>query len=345
MLAPPRHAADRDAEGPIVDFYEFTMAASFLAEGLADRPAVFEVSVRRLPPGFGYLIAAGVDDLLDALERFQLDEPTLATLESTGLFDARFLECLAAVRFRGAVRALPEGTVFSERTPLLELRANLLEAQLVETMVLNRLHFPTLVASKAARCVEAAAGRALADFSLRRTHGVEPASTSPAAATSPDSTPRATSTRAAASAFRSRERWDTPTSRPSGTSVPRSPPSCAPSRTVRRSCSTPTTRSRALAVPPRWAGRSRDRAGRSRPCGSTRAISASSAAGTRILDEAGLTGVRIVASGNLDEVAIARLVATGAPIDGFGVGTRLGVSADAPSLDMADKLVVSTGSQ
>src|SRR5690606_20194305 len=113
----------------------------------------------------------GLDDVLAFLESLRFGEEELAALERLGLFSARFLEHLAGFRFRGDVRPLPEGTLLFTNEPLLKLTAPLLEAQLVETAVLNEIHVQTLLAAKAARCVDAAAGKTLVDFGLRRTHG------------------------------------------------------------------------------------------------------------------------------------------------------------------------------
>src|SRR5580765_8076640 len=149
------------------------MGESYLAQGLAERPATFELHCRTLPAGWGYWLAAGIEDALAALEGLRFANDDLAYLERTGLFGAAFLERLARLRFSGEVRALPEGTAFFPREPVLEVTAPLLEAQLVETLVLNRVHVGTLLASKAARSVDAAGGRRLVEFGLRRAHGAD----------------------------------------------------------------------------------------------------------------------------------------------------------------------------
>jgi nicotinate phosphoribosyltransferase len=156
-----------------VDLYELTMGESYVREGIADLPATFQLFCRQLPVGWGYLVAAGLDDALDYLERLRFHADELDYLVSTGLFSDRLIERLSRLRFTGDVRALPEGTLFFAGEPVLEVTAPLLEAQLVETVVLNQVHVQSLLASKAARCVDAADGRRLVDFSLRRTHGGE----------------------------------------------------------------------------------------------------------------------------------------------------------------------------
>ena len=149
------------------------MGASYVAEGIAERPATFQLFCRHLPPGWGYLLAAGIEDTLTYLEQLCFTPDDLAYLATTGLFDSGYLERLAVLRFTGEVHAMREGTAFFPHEPVLEVTAPLLEAQLVETVVLNYIHFPSLIAGKAARCVAAAGGRTLVDFSLRRTHGGE----------------------------------------------------------------------------------------------------------------------------------------------------------------------------
>lgn len=328
----------------LVDLYELTMGQSYLAEGLADRPATFQVSCRTLPPGWGYLIAAGVEELIDALESFAFTDQVLAFLESTGLFSSEFLARLARLGFSGSVRAMPEGTVFFAREPLVEVTAALLEAQLVETAVLNALTFPTLVTAMAARCVEAAAGLPLVDFSLRRTHGADAGmrasrgsymagfdSTSnllagvlygiPVSGTMAHSYVESFADEMAA--FEAFTR-----AYPEGTTI------------LIDTYDTLEGARRAVSV----ARSLRERGGHLR---GVRLDSGDLAELSRrvraVLDAEGLPELTIVVSGNLDEYGIAGLVGSGAPIDGFGVGTRMGVSAGAPTLDTAYKLAAFDG--
>ena len=323
-----------------VDLYELTMAESYLAEGLAERQATFQLTCRHLPRGWGYLLAAGLDDVLTFLEELRFGEDELAYLDSTGRFSDRLLERLRALRFTGDVRAVPEGTAMFPDEPFIEVTSRVLEAQLVETAVLNHIHFQTVVASKAARCVEAAAGRRLVDFSLRRTHGLEAGlrvarsswlagfdATSnvlagrlygiPTAGTMAHSYVECFATEL--EAFEAFVR-----SFPEGsTLLVDTYDSLAGAR-------------RAAAVATRLAERGGRLAAIRLDSGDLLALSVQCRA---ILDEAGVQDVSIFASGGLDEVEIARLLTHGAPIDAFGVGSRLGVSADAPYLDMAYKLV------
>ncbi|HZU60390.1 MAG TPA: nicotinate phosphoribosyltransferase, partial [Solirubrobacteraceae bacterium] len=147
------------------------MAASYLRRGM-DGPATFSLFVRRLPPSRGFLVACGLEDCLDDLEAFSFTEDELAYLAELG-FPAADLERFRRLRFRGDVWAVPEGRVVFAGEPLLEVTASIAEAQLVETLLLNHLTFQTTIASKAARCYLAAGGRTLIDFSFRRTQGIE----------------------------------------------------------------------------------------------------------------------------------------------------------------------------
>ena len=170
----PRWPAPASASGLFTDFYELTMAQSYFAEGMTGA-ATFSLYVREYPPDRGYLVAAGVDDALDCLAALSFDDDAIAYLRDTGAFSADFLAWLRGFRFAGRVRALPEGSLFFTDEPVLEVTAPLIAAQLAETIVINQVQYQTLLATKAARCVQAAAGRPIADFAARRTHGAEAA--------------------------------------------------------------------------------------------------------------------------------------------------------------------------
>ena len=326
--------------GLLVDLYELTMGESYLAEGVDERPATFQLFCRTLPRGWGYLVAAGIDDALAYLEALSFSETDLAYLETTGLFGAAFLERLAGLRFTGEVRAMREGTIFFPAEPVLEVTAPLLEAQLVETAVINRVHLSSLIASRAARCVEAAAGRRLVEFGFRRAHGVDAGlaaarasylagfdATSnvlagkrygiPVAGTMAHSYIEAFADESAAFEAFSR-------SYPDGSTL------------LIDTYDTVEGARRAARV-------ARELAARGGSLGAVRLDSGDLLELSRrvraVLDEAGLRDVTIFASGNLDEYSIAALVGAGAPIDGFGVGSRLSTSAGAPYLDFVYKLV------
>ncbi|MCX7623283.1 MAG: nicotinate phosphoribosyltransferase, partial [Thermomicrobium sp.] len=154
------------------DLYELTMASSYHALGCRGR-AVFSLFVRKLPPHRHFLVAAGINELLERLQGLGFDERALAYLRTLPVLRPEFVEALRDFRFQGNVWAVREGTVLFAEEPILEVEAPIDQAQLVETLVLNSIHFPTLVATKAARCVLAAPGKTLVDFGLRRTPSLD----------------------------------------------------------------------------------------------------------------------------------------------------------------------------
>src|SRR5919106_5077609 len=156
----------------VTDLYELTMLQAYFEQDLRDT-AVFSLFVRRLPARRNYLLACGLDDVLTFLEAARFDGPALAYLRTLGRFTDRFLRSLEQFRFTGHVHAVPEGTPVFENEPILEIVAPIAEAQLVETFVMNQVHLQTMLASKAIRIVEAAHGRQVVDFGLRRMHGID----------------------------------------------------------------------------------------------------------------------------------------------------------------------------
>jgi len=165
-------AREPDDSPLLTDLYELTMLQAYRAGGMND-VAVFEMFVRALPPGRNFLLAAGLQQVVEYLLALRFADDDLAWLASTGRFDRAFLDSLRDFRFTGDLDAMPEGTAVFADEPLLRVTAPLREAQFIESRVLNLVHLQTLVASKAARCVLAAAGRPLIDFGLRRAHGAE----------------------------------------------------------------------------------------------------------------------------------------------------------------------------
>ena len=328
----------------VIDLYQLTMAQSYYAQGIHRRPATFSLFVRNLPPRWGYLVAAGLDAVLDYLEGFAFTESELGYLETTGLFGDDFLGHLEGVRFEGEVRAMLEGTLFFPNEPVLEVRAPLLEAQLVETIVLQEVHFQSLAAAKAARSVDVAEGRTLVDFGLRRGHGADAGmrvarssylagfdSTSnveagrrygiPIAGTMAHSYVQAFDSEGAA--FRAFAR-------------------SFPDRAILLVDTYDTLEGirRAALVGRELAGSGHRLAGIRLDSGDVEALAREA---RTILDEAGLEDATIFVSGGLDEQDVAHLVGSGAAIDGFGIGSKLSTSADAPYLDMAYKLVELAG--
>jgi nicotinate phosphoribosyltransferase len=327
----------------LTDLYQLTMLDAYLAEGM-DEPAVFELFVRRLPPGREFLVAAGLEQALRFLETFAFGEEELAWLAGAGGFSPRLVEAARALRFTGDVEAMPEGTPFFAEEPVLRVTAPLPQAQLVETRLLNIVHFQTLIASKAARSVGVAGGRLLVDFGMRRAHGAEAALFAARAAylAGFDGTATAEAGRL----------YDIPvygTMAHSFVQAHRSETQAfeafVRARPVRPTLLVDTYDTEAAVT------KVVELAHRLAPDGlriaSVRLDSGDLAAHAQavraLLDDGGLPDVHIFASGNLDEDRIAALLAAGAPIDGFGVGTALDTSADAPSLDAVYKLQAYAG--
>ncbi|WP_426748888.1 nicotinate phosphoribosyltransferase [Myxococcus faecalis] len=325
----------------LTDLYQLTMTEAYLAEGQWDE-GVFSLFARRLPRQRNYLVAAGLEDALQTLEGLRFESEDLAWLESTGRFSDRLLRWLERFRFSGDVDAMPEGTPVFAQEPLLEVRAPLPEAQLVETYLLNLVHLQTLAASKASRVVEAARGRPVMEFGLRRIHGADTGLKVARAAylAGVDST----------SNVLAGKRYGIPLAGTMAHSYVQShDDELEAFRAFTRVYPDATLlvdtydTLRGIQHVIRLA-RERGEEFRVRALRlDSGDLLALSLAARELLDEAGLQRVRLVASGGLDEEQVAGLLARGAPIDSFGVGTAMGVSADAPSLDMAYKLVEYAG--
>lgn len=325
------------SDATTTDLYEVTMALSYLHEGMT-QPATFSCFVRALPPERGFLIAAGAETVLDFLAGFAVGHEDVEVFAEALQRPARELAPLLGMRFTGEVRAVPEGRVVLAGEPLLEITAPLPQAQLVESFVLNHLTHQTALASKCVRCVLAARGRSVVDFSLRRTPGTAAAfqvarlgamtgfagTSNVAAAHAEDLLTVGTMAHSYIEAFEDEEAAFTAFAL------------CHPGP-VTFLVDTYDTESGVAAA-------ARVLNGLGRGDGSAIRLDSGDLAelavrARSILDNAGLPQVRIVASGGLDEFAVHDLARAGAPIDVYAVGTRVGVSADAPSLDSAYKLV------
>jgi len=322
----------------LTDLYQLNMLQAYLDHGRTET-AVFELFFRKLPPQRGFLLAAGLEQALEFLATVSFAEEELDWLRHSGRFSRDFLDYLASFRFRGEVHAMPEGTVFFADEPILRVTAALPEAQLVETRLINLLHFQTLVASKAARMVLAAPGKQLIDFGLRRAHGAEagllaarasylagfagsatliaePVLGIPVFGTMAHSFVQAWADESAAF-------LDFARSRPRNLTL------------LIDTYDTQAGARKVVALAPRLHEEGIALAAVRLDSGDLGALSRKVRA---ILDQGGLGNVRIFASGGLDENAIADLLAAGAPIDGFGIGTSLSTSFDLPALDCAYKL-------
>lgn len=323
----------------VTDLYELTMAAAYQAEGL-EHEATFELFVRHLPVERRFLVAAGLDDALAGLEGFRYSGDDVSYLSTLDLFRPRFLDLLAECRFTGEVWAIPEGEVVFAGEPLLRVTAPLVEAQLVETFLLNRIASQTMVASKAARVSLACGGRAFIDFSARRDHGVDAAMAAARAAWVTGA--------AGTSLVAAGKRWGIPVSGTMAHSFVmsfederdafRAYARCFPRGAVLLVDTYDTVEGarRAVEVGRELAGEGIEIAGVRLDSGDLAGLAPRVRA---VLDAGGLYDVDILASGDLDEHRIAELLSTGAPIDAFGVGTQLGTSGDAPTLGAVYKLV------
>jgi len=319
------------------DLYELTMAQAYHAEGLED-DAVFELFFREMPHERRYMLAAGLEQVLDFLEGLEVTGGDIDYLRGQGQFRDDFLERLRGLRFTGEVYAMREGTPVFPDEPIVQVSAPIFEAQILETFILNQVNFQTIAATKAARVVRAARGRTVVDFGSRRAHGRDAAMLvartcylAGAAGTSnvlagrrygvPIFGTMAHSYVQAhddeAEAFRAFTRLY-----PGTTLLVDTYDTLDGVRTVidlaREMGDDFTVRAIRLD-----SGDLADLAKKARA----------------LLDEAGLDNVKIFASSGLNERIIGDLLDAGAPIDGFGVGTHLAVSPDAPEIDMAYKLV------
>jgi nicotinate phosphoribosyltransferase len=325
----------------LTDLYELTMLQAYRQESM-DREAVFSLFTRRLPTQRNYLLGCGLDDVLRFLETFRFPGEGLEYLATLPFFTPEFLEWLGTFRFSGDVYAMPEGTPFFADEPVLEVVAPISQAQLIETFVMNQVNFQSVVASKASRVVTAARGRKVVDFGLRRMFGTDAGVK--AARAFHIAGVDATSNVFAGYAYGIEV---------SGT--------MAHSYIQAHDLEMDAFRAFAGIYPGtillvdtydtlegvrKVVRLAQEMGGRF----TVRGVRLDSGdlielafGARRILDEAGLEDVEIFASGSLDEQRIAEIVRRGAPITGFGVGTKMGVSEDDPSLDMAYKLTAYDG--
>ena len=327
----------------LTDLYQLTMMQAYFEAGMT-APAVFELYVRKLPPGRNFLVAAGLEQAVEFLEGLRFGADELEWIRSSGLFKPEFAARLAALRFTGDVHAMPEGTVFFPGEPILRVTAPMPEAQLVESRLVNLLHFEALVASKAARSVLVARGKRLIDFGLRRAHGAEAGLLAARSAylAGFDGT----------SAVVAAPRFGIPVFGTMAHSFVQSHESESAAfahfaRAFPRNAlllidtyDTVAAARKVAALAPELARDGIALRGVRLDSGDLDALAR---AVRDVLDRAGLPDATIFASGNLDEDRLHELVSSAAPIDAFGVGTRMNVSADAPFLDCAYKLVEYAG--
>ena len=327
----------------LTDLYQLTMAACYFDQGMAEE-ATFSLFIRKYPGHRGYFVAAGLEEALNYLETLRFTAADLSYLKATGLFSAGFLDYLGVVRFTGEVFALPEGSIFFKNEPVLEVSAPIIEAQLAETFIINAVSLQTLIASKAARSYHAARGRPLIDFSLRRTQGTDAGLK--VARASYLAGFQGTSNVLAGKLY------DLPIFGTMAHSYITSfTQEIEAFRLFARLFPGITTllidtydniqgARKAAAV-----GKEMEARGQRLHCVRLDSgdIAAISKEVRQVLDDNGLDYVRILASGGFDEFKIAQVLAAGGPVDSFAVGTKMGVSADAPYFDCAYKLVKYAG--
>lgn len=327
------------AESPLTtDLYELNMVQAYLDHG-EGKEAVFEFFIRRLPERRGFLLAAGLEDAVAYLETLRFSGADIGWLKGTGRFRGNLLDYLAAFRFTGDVHAMPEGTVCFPNEPLIRITAPLPMAQLIETRLINILHFQTMVASKAARMVLAAPGKILSDFGLRTAHGAEAGLFSARAS-------YIAGFGSAANVYAG-ERYGIPIvgtmahsfvqvhddemkafenfarARPEGVVL------------LIDTYDTEAGARKVVALAPRLKADGIAIRGVRIDSGDLAAMAKKV---RDILDAGGLKDVIILASGGINEDVLQKMMAAQAPIDGFGIGVNLDASIDAPSLDCAYKL-------
>lgn len=326
----------------LTDLYELTMAASYHSHGRTGN-ATFDLFIRELPEKRNFLVSCGVDQALEYLENLRFDDDAIAYLRSLGFFRDEFLEFLGTLRFTGEVWAIPEGEIAFATEPLLRVSAPLIEAQIVETFLLNCVSFQTMVASKAARVALTCGDRRFVDFSPRRDHGADAALKAARAAFVGGA--------AATSNVLAGRIYGIPVS---GT--------MAHSYVMAFEDEIEAFRAFARDFPDRatllidtfdveeGARRAAQVFKELGPTGGSRGVRIDSGelapltrSVRKILDDAGLKDVQIFLSGDLDEYRIKELLDDDVPVDAFGVGTQLGTSGDAPALGSAYKLVEDEG--
>jgi nicotinate phosphoribosyltransferase len=322
----------------LTDLYELNMVQAYL-DHAEDSEAVFEFFVRRLPARRGFLLAAGLDDALDYLETLQFSTADIEWLKSTGRFRQNLLDYLSRFRFTGDVHSIPEGSVCFPNEPLLRITAPLLQAQLVETRLINILHFQTLIASKAARMVLAAPGKVLADFGLRTAHGAEAGLYSARASYIAGFS--------GAANVLAGERYGIPIvgtmahsfvqvhddemtafdnfahARPDGVIL------------LIDTYDTEAGARKVVELAPKLKADGISIRGVRIDSGDLTEMARKV---RRILDDGGLKDVIILVSGGINEDVLQSMMQASAPIDGFGIGVNLAASIDVPAFDCAYKL-------
>ena len=327
----------------LTDLYQLTMAQGYFREQQLGE-ATFSMFIRSYPPNRGYFVAAGLSDVLDYLEKFSFDNAALDYLAAQMFFTDDFLHYLSGLKFTGEVWAIPEGRLFFKDEPGIEVTAPVIQAQIAETFIINQVHLQSMIATKASRCVHAAPGRSVVDFALRRTHGTDAgmkvARASYLAGFAGTSNVMAGRTYGvpivgtmAHSFVMSFER-EIDAFRAYAASFPRG------TILLIDTYDTIAGAHNAATVGKEMAEHGDKLIGVRIDSGD---LPAQARAVRKILDDAGLQQVKILGSGGLDEYDLADFSAAQAPLDSYGVGTKMGTSADAPWTDMSYKMVEYAG--
>lgn len=321
------------------DLYELTMAASYFDQRMFE-PATFSLFIRNYPPARNYFVSAGLEDVLGYLETLKFRSDDLTYLEESGFFNSDFFSYLRRFHFSGDVFAIPEGRLFFANEPVIEVRAPLIEAQIIETYLINAINLQVMIATKASRCVHAAFPRKLVDFSLRRTHGTDAGMKVARASYIGGFT--------GTSNVLAGKTYDIPifgtmahsyiTSFDQEIEAFRAYAQSFPENVMLLVDTYDTVQGtkKAVKVGKEMALRGHRLRGIRLDSGDIAKLSRKV---RKVLSAGGLKDTMIFASGAFDEFKIQEVLENGGDIDSFGVGTKMGVSADAPYLDMAYKLV------
>lgn len=322
----------------LTDLYQLTMLQTYLEQGM-EEAAVFEFFSRKLPANRGFFLSAGLEQTLEYLETLRFEDWELDWLKRSGQVSASVVDYLARLRFTGDVQAMPEGTPFFPHEPILRVVAPLPQAQLVETRLINLLHFQTVIASKAARLVLLAGEKPLVDFGLRRAHGAEAGLLAARASYLAGFAGTATvlaGPRFGVPVYGTMAHSFVQAHTDEVESFERFARS-HPDKVVLL-LDTYDTEAAADKVVHLAARLKRDGITVQGVRLDSGDLAEHARRVRRILDDGGLPHVQIVASGNIDEAALRRLVSSEAPIDTFAVGTHVTTSSDAPYMDCAYKL-------
>lgn len=322
----------------LVDLYELTMAQSFFIYK-KNSSATFDLFVRQLPKNRSYLIACGLEDILNYIKRLKFTNDDLGYLRKQKIFSKEFIKYLSRLRFTGDIWAMPEGTIFFANEPVIRVTAPIIQAQIIESFLLNTINLQAMIASKASRVVHAATDKGVYDFSLRRTHGRDAGIKAARAAYIAGC--RGTSnclsgkfyniplvgTMAHSFVMCFKEEIDSFLAYAN----------TFPGRTTLLvdTYDTKTGIENAITIGLYLKEKGYRMQGIRLDSGDIVKLSRMA---RKMLDRSGLGFVKIFASGNLDEFQISRLLAKGAKVDNFGVGTNMGASVDAPSLDVIYKI-------